>query len=65
MRGYQKKVIFIKNVGFDLRSKIDCFKLDTKERLYKFFEDARTTLLEDYHQITIDEYLLTRRKDTK
>lgn len=53
--------IFIKNVGFDLRSKIDCFNLDTKERLYKFFENARATLLEEYHQVTIDEYLLTRK----
>lgn len=57
--------IFIKNVGFDLRSKIDSFHLDTKERLYKFFENARFTLLEEYHQISIDEYMLTRKIDNK
>ena len=55
--------IFIKNIGFDLRSKIDCFNLDTKKRLYKFFEDARNALLEEYHQITIEEYMLTRKRE--
>ena len=50
--------IFIKNVNFDLRSKIDCQKLDTKERLYFFFEELYT-LFDEYHQTTIEEYLLS------
>lgn len=53
--------IFVKNVGFDLRSKIDSFHLDTKERLYQFFENARICLLDEYHQISIDEFMLTRK----
>ena len=56
----EKYMVFIKNIGFDLRSKIDCFGLDTKKRLFEFFEDIVNTLLEEYHQISIDEYVLTR-----
>ena len=55
--------LFIKNIGFDLRSKIDCFNLDTKKRLYELFMDAKTAILEDYHQITIDEYMLIRKRE--
>lgn len=52
--------IFIKNIAFDLRSKIDVQEKDTKERLFKFFEDVEQTLLEEYHQISIDEYVLMK-----
>lgn len=52
--------VFIKNIAFDLRSKIDCQNLDTKKRLWQFFESSKNVLLEDYHQITIDEYMLKK-----
>lgn len=54
--------IFIKNVGFDLRSKIDCEGLDTKKRLSEFFKKIESNLTEEYHQLTIDEYVLIRKK---
>ena len=56
----EKYTVFIKNIGFDLRSKIDCYGLDTKKRLFEFFENAKNALLDDVHQITIDEYILMR-----
>lgn len=56
----EKYTVFIKNIGFDLRSKIDCYSLDTKKRLFEFFENAKNALLDDVHQITIDEYILMR-----
>lgn len=55
-----KYTVFIKNIGFDLRSKIDGLGLDTKERLFKFFMEAQQILLEEYHQISFDEYMLVR-----
>ena len=55
---FDKFNIFIKNIGFDLRSKIDCWNLDTKERLYFFFKEIDEYLNEEYHQMTIEEYLL-------
>lgn len=54
--------VFVKNVGFDLRSKIDCEGSDTKKRLSKFFKNIERILTEDFHQITIQEYMLTRTK---
>lgn len=57
----EKYSVFIKNIGFDLRSKIDYYGLDTKKRLFDFFENAKNVLLEENHQITIDEYLLMRK----
>lgn len=56
----EKYTVFIKNTGFDLRSKIDCYGLDTKQRLFDFFENAKDALIEENHQITIDEYILMR-----
>lgn len=49
--------VFIKNIGPDARSKIENY--DTKIRLIKFFRDCENTLLEEYHQITMDEYIET------
>jgi len=46
--------VFIKNIREDLRSKIEDF--NTKLRLVKFFRDCENMLLEEYHQITLDEY---------
>ena len=57
--------VFIKNVGFDLRSKIDCEGLDTKKRLSTFFEKIQSELTEDYHQINMSEYMLIRSKNNK
>jgi len=56
----EKYAVFIKNVGFDLRSKIDYYGLDTKQRLFEFFEDIKNTLLEETHQVSIEEYILMR-----
>lgn len=49
--------IFIKNIGPDARSKIDDYSF--KCRIIDFLRDCKTTLLEEYHQITIDEYIET------
>lgn len=48
---------FIKNIGLDYRSKIDCLNKDTKERLYFFFKELHDRFSEEYHQMEIDEYL--------
>lgn len=50
----EKFRVFIKNIGPDPRSKItDC---NMKFRLVDFFRDCEHRLLEEYHQVTIDEY---------
>ena len=49
--------VFIKNIGPDPRSKIDDYK--TKIRIIEFLRDCERTLLEEYHQITMDEYIET------
>jgi hypothetical protein len=54
----EKFNIFIKNIDFDLRSKIDCLRKDTKDRLYFFFQEVHEKMIEDDHQISMDEYLL-------
>ena len=54
--------VFIKNIGPDARSKIDCFYKDTKERLDSFFKEIYELVTEEYHQITIEEYLLKKSK---
>ena len=46
--------VFIKNIAFDLRSKITDGYI--KMRIVKFFRDAEKILLEDYHQITLEEH---------
>ena len=53
----QKFNVFIKNIGPDPRSKIDDYK--TKIRIIEFLRDCERTLLEEYHQITMDEYIET------
>ena len=44
--------VFIKNITFDLRSKIDSFKKDTKDRLHDFFSEVYALVKEDNNQIT-------------
>ena len=57
-----KFYVFIKNIGPDPRSKIDCFYKDTKKRLHLFFQEVYARCSEEYHQITIEEYLLKHSK---
>lgn len=47
--------VFIKNIGPDARSKIEDY--NTKIRLIEFLRDCRSILTEEYHQVTIDEYM--------
>ena len=55
----EKFHVFIKNICADVRSKVDCFDKDTKERLSLFFNEITDKFLEeDVHQMTIEEYLL-------
>lgn len=61
----EKFNIFIKNIGFDLRSKIDCQNKDTKERLSLFFKEVYLRINEEYHQITLEEYLIDKGLLTK
>ena len=58
--------VFIKNVGFDLRSKLDCDDTDIKERLHFFFNDIYDIFFEnpEYHQITTEEYLASKKELT-
>ena len=50
--------VFIKNIVFDGRSKIDQKHKDTKIRLATFFNEAHNALINDYHQISIEEWFL-------
>ncbi len=50
--------VFIKNIVFDGRSKIDQDGKDTKLRLLEFFKEAHEAIMNDCHQIGIEEYLL-------
>ena len=52
--------VFIKNIGPDGRSKIDQDYKDTKKRLFVFFKEANNALIDDYHQISFEEYLLEK-----
>ena len=61
----EKFNVFIKNIGFDLRSKIDCLEKDTKERLFFFFKEVYARMLEEEHQIMIEEYLISNNLLTK
>ena len=54
----EKFHVFIKNITFDGRSKIDQDKKDTKKRLFVFFNEVNQLLTNDYHQISIEEYIL-------
>ncbi len=50
--------VFIKNIVFDGRSKIDQEQKDTKTRLNAFFNEAHNVLSNDYHQVSFEEWLL-------
>ena len=54
----EKFRVFIKNIRFDGRSKIDRDYKDTKYRLYKFFSEVYSKIVKDNKQISIEEYLL-------
>ncbi len=47
--------VFIKNIGPDPRSKIEDYHF--KCRIIDFLRDCEENLLEEYHQMTIDEYV--------
>lgn len=47
--------IFIKNIGPDARSKINNYS--DKIRIIELFRNLEETILEKYHQITLEEYL--------
>lgn len=55
---FERFRVFIKNVAPDCRSKIDSYENDTKERLYFFFKEIDELFREEYHQNTIEEYLV-------
>ena len=57
--------VFIKNIGIDGRSKIDQNYKDTKERLLIFFNEVYDIIMNDYHQTTIEEYIIKNSKDTE
>lgn len=52
---FERFSVFVKNVGPDVRSKIDDFNI--KYRIYKFFMEAKEILLNECHQYTLDEYI--------
>ena len=52
----------IKNVAYDLRSKLDMKNTDIKERLCKFFRETVLLFTEENHQISIEEYMISKNK---
>lgn len=58
----EKFYVFIKNIVYDGRSKIDQNQKDTKERLAHFFNEAHSILTRDYRQISIEEWFLRNSK---
>ena len=50
--------VFIKNIFSDGRSKIDQNYKDTKRRLYVFFNEAMESIMKEYHQMNMEEYLI-------
>ena len=50
--------MFVKNILYDERSKVDRKSKDTKIRLNNFFNEVYEDLINEYHQISIEEYLL-------
>jgi len=44
---FNKFTVFVKNIGYDLRSKIDCQKKDTKDRLHYFFGEVYEKFMEE------------------
>ena len=60
---FDKFRAFIKNIGPDCRSKITDFSI--KLRLVDFFRDIENTLLEEFHQISIEEYIQKNKYEKK
>lgn len=61
----EKFRVFIKNIGFDCRSKIDCHDNDIKTRLFLFYKEVYERLYNDYHQMTIEEYTIKTNPEVK
>ena len=59
----EKFYVFIKNIVFDGRSKIDQLHKDTKKRLYLFFNEIYEILINNYNQISIEEYLISNNQN--
>ncbi len=55
---FDKFHVFIKNIVYDLRSKIDQNNQDTKCRLLRFFDEVHGLLKNDYYQVSMEEHLL-------
>ena len=63
-KNFDKFNVFVNSIVPDCSSKIDYQGLDTKERLNVFFEEAINALLDQNHQITMEEYM-TKKKVLK
>lgn len=50
--------MFVKNILYDRRSKVDRKSKDTKSRLNNFFNEVYEDLINEYHQVSIEEYIL-------
>jgi len=50
--------VFVKNILYDRRSKVDRKSKDTKSRLNNFFNEVYEDLINEYHQVSIEEYIL-------
>lgn len=57
--------IFIKNIAPDGRSKIDHNYQDTKIRLNEFFREVEEVIKNEYHQMTVEEYLIKNNNHVK
>ena len=55
---FKKFYVFIKNIVYDGRSKIDRDYKDTKKRLADFFKEVNKIFTMDYNQLSIEEYFL-------
>lgn len=56
---HNKYGAFIKNIGPDGRSKIE--DINIKRRIVNFFRNTERALLEEWHQMSFDEYLEIKR----
>ena len=61
----EKFHVFIKNILRDGRSKIDQQEKDTKKRLFIFFNEVNKVIMNEYHQISIEEYLIKESTDER
>lgn len=61
-RNMDKFNIEIKNIEFDLRSKLDRKGTDIKARLHDFFSESINILTEDYNKIKSEECLDSKEK---